>query len=299
MNRINWVVDTRIFSNEMELMQFVRGINNTKHPSNIFVTKYAMFDDDAFPLYFGDKNTVIYGTINFCEHIRKKVNSLKMMGALIQEPYMFGLTKDIECQNYLTKFPKEWLLNSDYVFVPFQRLVEDPHFFYNMYQTNNIFIRPNSGGKVFTGQCIPNKDFDYEVNCLKQLTGVVDSTMIVVAPAQKIKSETRCVIVNKQVVNASTYNIGNINYYDQDTNIKTVDVNSNVMQLAEQVAKYPYQIDHCYVVDIAELENGDVKIVEFNAFSCAGFYTFDYTPIINAVNETITLINKQELVLER
>lgn len=292
--KINWLVDSKIFKDDLELQGLIDSIDYAKYPINLYLTKHILFDDDYDVIIncLNSKHpTVVYGTINFC----KKVQDVAKKH-LTKIPYIFGLTSDIDCFNYMSKFPKEWMLNSEYVFVPFVRFVEGENTWFNMFNTQSVFIRPNSGTKLFTGQLISKQTFDYEISSLRQLTGVVDSSMILVAPAQEILSESRFVISNKKVLHGTKYIQNGYNTYDKHFDTFPCE---EVKKLAEQVAKFPYQIDIAYVCDIAYTANEEAKIIEFNAFSCAGMYSTVFQDIMDGINESVILNEMGEIFLER
>ena len=300
MSNVNWLVDSKVFNNSNESVGLIRAIQDAKHPSNLFLTKHVPFDEENSFIqaaFKADGPLVVYGTINFVKRVQKEFERYMLLaGSSCRAPLAFGLTPDIDCLNYLTKLPSEYFLNADYAFMPFVRFAENGDWWYTAMHTDTLFIRPNSGGKVFTGTVIPRREFDSEINAMRQLTGVVNSTLVLIAPAQKIVSESRFIIANKQVIHGVKYVSNGMNHYDGTI---SGDPPHEARQLADKVAVWPWQVDHCYVCDVAILENGEAKIVEFNAFCCAGFYTTEYTHIINTINDTALLVAKDELVLER
>ena len=54
--------------------------------------------------------------------------------------------------------------------------------------------------------------------------------------------------------------------------------------LADQVAKHPWQVDIAYTCDVA-LTNSGPKIVELNGFSCAGLYACDLNLVVKGVSD--------------
>ena len=80
-------------------------------------------------------------------------------------------------------------------------------------------------------------------------------------------------IFNKEVIGFSTYNWNDLD----DTQEK---ISENALKLAEKIAKYDYQIDNCYVVDICENDSG-CHIVEFNKVETSGLYSCNLAKIID------------------
>lgn len=299
MSKVTWLIDTKLFHDSYERGGLFDALYDAKTPCDIVFTKHFPFDDDdsiiqsTFETY---NPVVVYGTINFIKRVQQIYKAKHRTTSLM----CFGFSSDIDCLNYITKFPADWFLNEKAVFVPFCRFVEQSDWWYEMFGLTSVFIRPNSGTKVFTGTVIPQKEFDFEINSLKQLSGVTDSTLIMVAPTKPIVAEIRYVVANRKVVHSSTYRHHSKIYHDGNV-IKYTSQEAD--ELAKKVAEWPWQPDHCYVIDVAVIldkyDNAVPKILEFNAFCAAGFYTTHFYDIVNAVNETALLVKNDELTLER
>lgn len=301
MTTVNWLVDTKIFNNEEEVAAFSKAVYNANDSTNLFFTKYVPFSSEpSFNISGFNGPTVVYGTISFVKSVlerKRKHDSLVAGYSIPATPvYAYGFTPDIDCLQYRPRLPSEWFINEQYVVVPFVEFVEKRNWWYDVFKTDTVFIRPNSGTKVFTGTVIPKKDFDYEINCLKQLSGVVDSTLVLVSPGVQIKDESRLVVANGQIIHSVKYIENGHNYYDRLFNQQ---VSEDVMSLGHKVATWPWQVDHCYVVDIATLSDGRVGIVEFNSFCSAGMYTLNFKQIVDQINDITRKVASGSLILER
>ena len=67
--------------------------------------------------------------------------------------------------------------------------------------------------------------------------------------------------------------------------------------MANTIAKLDWQPDIVYTCDIALLENGDVKVIELNSFSCAGLYACNIEDILIKVSEIALLEYNGEITL--
>lgn len=190
-------------------------------------------------------------------------------------PFITFLTSFKEgffCNQYLSKFPDEWFLNSSGYFTTYglfkRKKVETP-----------VFIRPNSPYKVFTGLSITPENFDIEMNSLRQIQNIADEEFILVSENKIIDSEFRYVICDKEVIGYSEYR------WDGVLDIRR-DTLPECLALAEEVACYQTQIDDLYVVDIGMVD-GEAKIIEYNSFCSSGLYAIDQYKMIDKIENYV------------
>lgn len=213
--------------------------------------------------------TVAYGSIQFVEQ-RMSVG---------YSPGAYYSRERFRCSFYMPKLPISWLGNAEGVYVPFAEFRRRTEQFYRMFGVSRLFIRPDSGKKVFTGLTLDRDNTDQELNSLMQLTSVTGETMIMVTPAKTIKAEYRFYIVRGQVITASRYMV------DGEPRTGT-DIDPQCLALAEEVASRRWQIELAYTCDIGLFDEPDglqAKIVELNAFSTSGLYVCDSIALFKAV----------------
>lgn len=238
------------------------------------VEKYVPLGGEPQHRHYDDSDCVIiYGSIGFVKQYAK--NRGFIPGAYLDESAM-------SLMGYLHNIDNHTLmLNEDHVFTTFKDFKRRSAFFYNIFNTNKIFIRPNSGFKTFTGLPIHREEFDFEINSLEQLTSVTDSTLILVSSCKAISQEYRFFIVNREVVTGSQYK-----------NNDRLDIKPGYAQeafeLAQLMAKNKWQPDLAYACDVAMVD-GVPKIVELNSFSCSGFYAADIERLVDAVSSVAVL----------
>lgn len=131
-------------------------------------------------------------------------------------------------------------------------------------KSDKIFIRPNAGNKIFTGNVFYLNDWEYHYYNLTRATS--PDTIIAVCDYQPLHDiEWRFWIIDGEVVCYSPYS------WNQD--IKWSQAPEDVINLAEQIAHHSYQIDVTYVVDIVTLSSDNTPFLnEINATSTSGVY---------------------------
>lgn len=169
----------------------------------------------------------------------------------------------------LDGFGAEEMLNGDVVYSRLGDLKLD----------GPMFVRPDDDGKLFTG-CVVHPD---EVEALlakvarenhAQREAILDARVVVSSPKQ-IFAEHRCLVVNGQVVTASTYRRG-------QRVVREARVDEGVLAYAQaQVDRFNPELG--FAMDIAETEAG-MKIIELNALSSSGLYACDLLRFVDAVN---------------
>ncbi len=261
---VTFVLDNLLLeqASQQRLPDFLRAKGFGAH-----VTEYVPLHRDVPDLPLSDDECVVlYGSIGFVEQ------HMKGRGFVPGAYYTKGR---FDCSRYLPNIPLDLIGNSQGIYVPFGEFVRRREQMYRLFGASRLFIRPDSGAKVFTGLAINEEEIDFEINSLKQLTSVTDSTMVMVAPAQEISHEYRFFIVEGKVVTGSRYK------RDGELNV-SIAVNQACWNVAEQIAALPWQIDLAYACDVG-IFNGVPKLVELNAFSTSGLYACDAERLFCAV----------------
>jgi len=263
---VNWIVDTQILEGRHVIDDLLPAI--TSSGANLYTTKYIPFSDDIDfgPEAFQTQPTILYGTIGFVK--RCKIPYI---------PGAYGFTDQMNCNHYYAHIPNEWLLNSDFVILPFNVIKNDVNRVFELFEKDQFFIRPISGYKTFTGFVVTSENYKHEFNASQQTTSVMPDTLCLVASAKHLKGEFRFVIGAGEVIDGSEYR------WDNKLDIRH-DYPSEAWEMANKMAKFSWQPDSVYTCDIAISENG-AKIVEINAFACSGLYACDKKLVVNRINE--------------
>ena len=140
---------------------------------------------------------------------------------------------------------------------------------FDYFNTEFLFIRPDSGLKTFTGFTIWKKDFNHETNFLKKFLN--PETLIIVAPVKTIIAEYRFVIGNGNVIDGS--------YYSWEPGFDNQPMDNDCLKLASELSQNWWHHDLVYTLDIASTDEGP-KMIELNSFSSSGLYHCDREKIM-------------------
>lgn len=214
-----------------------------------------------------DQCVVLYGSHQF-------VRATNPNGRF--QPGNLGVNERTRASAYMSNLPLDWFLNRDGVFMTWAMFKHRARELFYQHDTNQLFVRPDSGFKAFAGQTVKYGTIAQDLETLDKLTGVMDDTMILVNTCQNIQGEFRFVIADGRVVAGSEYR------WDGKLDIRR-DWPEACEELASQVAQHEWQVDIAYTCDVALLEHG-VKLVELNGFSCAGLYACDLDKVVQGVS---------------
>jgi len=238
----------------------------TKTPYQEVPYKSILDSIDKSLLPKTDECVIIYGSLQF-------VKALSKLG-VVYTPGTYGLC-NTDCSVYMPKLPEEYLLNYPYLITSWEELKRS-WAYYNTIYFESLFIKPNSGNKIFPGQTIPMQEWNDRVSLIEQTSNVVNETLVLVSERKIItENEYRFVIANKKVITGSMYN------WDKDC---SPIYPKEAEELAQKVADLEWQLDTIYTCDIAMSVDGP-KVIELNSFSCAGLYDTDRHKIITTVNQ--------------
>lgn len=201
---------------------------------------------------------VVYGTVNFVRWAQKK----KIPGVWWNENFNFEVQVPIF---------GDLMLNGQSEIHPFGAIPK---------YEGERFIRPVDDGKAFAGEVIYYEKLAAWQERLGYFNGhdVPPTLLVQIAPVQKIYREYRFFVVDGVVVTGSQYVQGGfIRYRGLD------DGDNDVMAFAqEQINKW--SPDRVCTIDIAVLDSGDLKIIEFNNANGAGLYKSDKRKFVRAIN---------------
>ena len=130
----------------------------------------------------------------------------------------------------------------------------------------DLFVRPNSSMKEFTGRPIPKGDWAHELNAIAAIDAPSPDTLCLIAPTQDIvQPEWRCWCVEGQVATAAPY------WFDADPDPEQT-LPDDLPALAQQAAERMIHVDSLMVIDVVRRADGAPRVVEANGFSTSGFY---------------------------
>jgi len=221
--------------------------------------------------YHNDDCIIFYGSLNLAREIQKV------------KPWIPGTWcnfKNFFCSKYYTYFGK-YLFNQNYIMMPMKEAIRRKNQLYSYFETNNLFIRPDSGAKSFTGHVI-------DINQLTEeelgygFYHEDESILVVISDKKNIEKEWRFVIADKKVISGSSYK----EIYDNELEVSINEEplmwfgdNFNAWVFADKIAKNKWEPDRLYTIDICK-SNNKFYLLEINSFSCSDFYNANMEPIV-------------------
>lgn len=172
-------------------------------------------------------------------------------------------------------------MHQNYLMMPYGDLLRRKDQLYKYFNSNKLFLRPNSGNKQFTGMIVDIDDYE---ECIK-LAGFYDvesDLLVVVSDVYDIEKEWRFVIVDKEVISGSLYRdwsspemlspgIITRDYVLMNSHSVYEKCNDENAWNAAKNCANTYDPDICYTIDVAKIDNF-YGILEVGCFSCAGMY---------------------------
>jgi hypothetical protein len=230
---------------------------------------YTYFTQEPATKHFGDDDCVVlYGSMSFVEQFGRGRGFI---------PGAYYTKSRYLCSQYMHRLPEGIMANDDYLMLPFGEFVRRHKSIYQLFNSNKIFIRPNSGHKTFTGLPIHIEEFTHEINTLRKLLNVSDDTLILIASCKEIMAEYRFFVVGGKVITGSRYKLGN------ELSIEPI-IDEACLEVAKRVAEHAWQVDLAYACDVG-IVDGKPKVIELNAFSTSGLYAVDIPSLFTAVAE--------------
>lgn len=139
------------------------------------------------------------------------------------------------------------------------------------------FVKPVNDLKTFPGKVLNLQEAQELVDVLKNRKVDLKTECFYATPNKTIE-EWRFLVINKKIIDYSTYNI--------DGQVKHIkkDLPSDVEKFAEIMANH-WTPEKVVMMDIALDKNKNLKIMEFNCFNCSGLYCMNVENVIKSVTE--------------
>lgn len=282
MKKIKWLIqDVGIRSNQLH-RKFDALLYMNEEFSNIGVIpkkKYISGIEDIFE----DKNTIyilLSGTkaltlIDNAKNIKELSYFVEDYKDKELDICLDDLKKGMFYDN--EKFDQEYykdlglpLLNDESIYMPIKDNL-------NTKFTEDKFIKPSQDLKAFTGGILKAGDTIEEFIKNRDRQPFFIEENAIIAPVKNIVNEYRFFIVNQKVSSYSSYVI---NGKPQET----MYIHDHIIEKAEEYCKL-YQPHDIFTMDLALLDNGDVKIVEYNCFNVSGVYLCDMVKTFTEIKE--------------
>lgn len=242
-------------------------LEETKTP--YYLQKFRSYEKEyKYDMYDPNDCVIVYGSIDFV----KKVNQ--------ETAWIPGGTwmdkKQLLCSTYYAYFGK-YLLNQKYAFMPLAEFKRKKDFFFDTFGlNNNLFIRPDSPYKEFTGFVASKEELDKRLITMSY-GSLSPDLMILIATPQDIKSEFRLFISEGQVIASSRYKLNG--EHDEDEYCP-----QEACEIAIEVSNNSWSPAPIYVVDIAQTYDNEYKLLEINSFNSSGMYLCNLKSIVAHAN---------------
>ncbi len=269
---VKWLLERDVFHEDLDPIKLAIEQAGMEYKEVRYIPLGA---DNNFDDYFpGEACVIAYGSINFTAAVNRETNWV---------PGVWGNRKNLECTHYYPRLGK-YLLNSDYIMLPYGELNRKKHFLlYSFYGRDNfsigiendhMFMRPNSPLKSFTGQTVSKYRYYEDVRRLG-FYDVEPEHLVIVSSAKELDEEWRMIVIDGVVVAGSQYKIGGLTQIREG-------YPAEVLNFSQEVAD-EYRLDDAYVIDVARYQ-GSLKLVEVNSFSSSGWYLADKPAIVAAAS---------------
>lgn len=172
---------------------------------------------------------------------------------------VFGLHDGYSCRNYMPALRVN-LLNQDAVFLPYGLLSSSREMVRSLFG-DQVFIRPDSNAKLFTGQVVSTDPNQWDINISRNMNGydpIPSHEMVVISSIKQITEEYRSIVLQGRVV--STARAGENSHLPH--------MNTQVQEL---ITGCTYNPDPIWILDTA-VSDGRLKILEVGGFSTSSLY---------------------------
>ena len=223
--------------------------------------------DDYKRVYPGEQCVIFRGSLITAQVLRREVQWI---------PGVYYNVPKYTCASYYAHLGR-FLLNADYILIPYGDLHRQKAFLYRCVgDSRAVFMRPDRGDKIFTGQVVDEDQFDEAVDRFGSIWANT-AELVVVARPKNIKFEWRFVVVEGEIVAGSRYKV-------DGQSSEFPGYPAGAFEFASEVAKQYDPGDAAWVIDVCRTDNGDYRVVEIGCFSCAGLYCCDCDEVVRAVS---------------
>lgn len=264
MTKVKWLIEQDMFDEDLDSIR--RAITKLGMEYKMF--KYLPFvEEQNFEKYYSPVECVIvYGSINLTKIVSRSIGWV---------PGVWCNRENLKCTSYYNALGK-YLLNDEYVMLPYGELIRSRDFLFKVFGGEALFMRPDSPFKCFAGTTVTKHHYKENIEALG-FYDVTPNELVVVSSAKKLREEWRLMIIDGRVVAGSQYR--------EDTWFKAREnFLDEVGVFAGEIAQ-AYVADKAFVVDIARLPTGELKLIELNSFSSSGWYLADKEAIVEAAAE--------------
>lgn len=262
--KVKWLLEKDVFEDIGKLEESLRsrGIEFKTIP-------YIPFEQDKYikKSFDNDSCVISRGSINFIKKLQREAPWI---------PGSYANFDAFRCSNYYRHF-LEYLLNRDHFFVPFGLLCKMKDVVFG--DMEDVFIRPDSGDKAFTGKVVTRDNIEKEIEMERTCYSVPDDCMILVSSVvHDIKAEYRFIVADNAVLTGSQYRLDGKFQVDDGFDQKAKEYLEDILKNVD------YRPDRVFTADIAKIEENKYSLIELNSFSSCGLYSCDPEMIVDEIN---------------
>lgn len=219
------------------------------------------------------KPTVSFVSIPVARYIQKFLPKLKSSLLLPVSSSIDDMNSIYNWHSWHTAIPIEFQLNDSGVITTVRDILINNVCF----EYQDVFCKPISGWKSFTGFFCSAKDLSTEINSLIQIEKIGLNELVLLSVTKEISEiEWRCFLIDGELVTAAPYSWDEIDL--------EIDLPNPVKDLALRSALYLQEYNDCFVIDIA-LFGGKPKVIEINCVSTSGWYEgMDVTALFQSIS---------------
>ena len=198
-------------------------------------------------------------------------------------PGVIGDQSGLNCASYYPMFGEN-LLNTRHIYLPVGDLQHDWKALQSEFQSQSLFVRPDTGAKAFSGQLVTDLS-EFLIREKPYLASMNSFDLCVVAPPKRILAEYRLVVIDQKIVASCRYKL------DSSKSLDPM-VPTTILEFGQTMASTVKLKESAYMLDIAEEESGRLSVIEVNSFSSSDFYEADLVPVVRAIEEMIHIYKK-------
>jgi hypothetical protein len=182
--------------------------------------------------------------------------------------------ENLACSTYYAHF-RPFLLNSNCQMLPGVEAIRlQEQLFAEFGPEDEVFVRPSSVHKLFTGTVAYKDDFADAIAPSRY----DPATLVLVSTPKTIGKEWRVVIAGDEAVAASQYR-------DYGAIVVAAGCPPEVSQFVSDVLQQVrWRPDSLFMLDVCESDD-QLFVLELNSFSCSGLYACDLPAVIRAASE--------------
>ena len=263
-NDVLWIIENQVRENSYKELQEAVIKSGRDH---VFINgdfKESVLDG------INSRAVIFNGGIELAKIVKIKLETKSC------SPIVYCNFEKFLCSNYYSYFG-EYLFNDYYAIVSLSELKRKLFYYFGQFGKEAlIFIRPNSGEKLFQAQLLDIIDFDKFYQQNKHL----EHELMVISTPKTIIGEWRVVCSKEEIIDYSLYR-----YQGQVSKIRAAP--PSVLEFAAKMLKIGYGADSVFCLDICTDSDNNCHLLELTSFSSAGLYATDKNNIVEKVSQIV------------